>query len=454
LLEVAAAWLSASEVDHVALLHAAWLRPSDIGSVIGIFRMTGTTVFLFVHPNLKGNLNSPFSDWHSEVWSWESFRDWVKARTDDAAVGRLAAEGAISLGAVGLARPTRTLTATTPQDDRVRSAFYNTRPSVRSVKSPWAMARTVRKVLSSLDPALTPDTLSGLAASLSERGYELTTTSSVMSSPQSDRPRLRWSDLRSFIDPRAAIVIAFFSLGLGAKDCARLSIGDVAEDASSVATRRNHIEIPPQARPALRAQRLLRTWAGGGLLDPFLAEHGRGLTPHQIKDLLDKSLRTLGFDLDIRSFDDRLWPSQRWLLGHGLAVHRTRDADAIERADALYGRSPERLCRHGLPNWVEVNGNSLSHSQHLCRSQEPAEVRSHPGYSLHAVETSVDVQRWAVTRYGEPAGQLWSVASPYGLVWLQSMEPILPAIDDVEKAVLQTQLAKHSKAGPQARDIA
>jgi hypothetical protein len=34
------------------------------------------------------------------------------------------------------------------------------------------------------------------------------------------------------------------------------------------------------------------------------------------------------------------------------------------------------------------------------------------------------------------------------------MEPILPSIDEVEKAVLQTQLAKHAKGGPQARDIA
>ena len=36
----------------------------------------------------------------------------------------------------------------------------------------------------------------------------------------------------------------------------------------------------------------------------------------------------------------------------------------------------------------------------------------------------------------------------------QSIDRLRRGIDDVEKAVLQTQLAKHSKAGPQARDIA
>jgi hypothetical protein len=454
LLELAAAWLTASDVDHVVLLHGAWLRPSDIGPIIGFLRMTTTTVFLIVHPTHKGSVNSPFGDWHSEVWSWESFREWAAARTDLAVVESEAVAAEVSLAPVGLARPVHTLAATTPKEDAVRAAFYSTRPSIRSINSPWAMARTVRKLLAQIDPEIAPDTLAGLAAALGERGYELRVSQPLSSIAQSGRRELRWSDLRCFIDPRAAAVIALFSLGLGTKDCARLSMADVAQDATSVTTRRRRIKIPAQARPAFRAQRLLRSWSGAGMADPFLTEQTRGLTPHQIKDLLDKSLRTLRFELDARSFDDCIWPSQRWLLAHGLAVHRTRAADEIERADALYGRSPERLCRHGLPNWVAVNGNSLSHSQHLCRSQEPAEVRPLPGYRIDVIETSDGVQRWAVTCLTQPAGQLWSVATPYGVVWLQSMEPILPAIDEVVKAVLRAQLAKHATPGPKARHIA
>jgi hypothetical protein len=249
--------------------------------------------------------------------------------------------------------------------------------------------------------------------------------------------------LRKFIDPQEAALITLFALGLGAKDCARLTIGDVDATGGSVATNRAAIAIPEPARACLRAQRLMRQWAGGANSDPSLAEHGRGLTHRQIKTHLGNALQQLGFELNIASFDDRIWPSQRWLFERGLAVHRTHAADKIERADALYGRAPKPRCRHRLPNWIAVGERQLTHSHRLCASIEPTDARPpQGGYVVHAVEATEQVQLWAVSEYGQPAGHLWSVETECGLVWLQSMEPQLPPMDGIETALRQMQSGK------------
>jgi hypothetical protein len=103
-----------------------------------------------------------------------------------------------------------------------------------------------------------------------------------------------------------------------------------------------------------------------------------------------------------------------------------------------------RRCRHGLPDTVAVEGVSLSHSQRLClapgpASEVPAEVRpSSAGYAVRTTRRSPLGTVVAVSRFGEPAGELVALETPSGQVWLQVGTGTAPSLEAIAAEIRAT----------------
>lgn len=100
---------------------------------------------------------------------------------------------------------------------------------------------------------------------------------------------------------------------------------------------------------------------------------------------------------------------------------------------------PERRrCRHGLTDGVTIAGTAVSHSQHLCRSVDPSEIRR-GDYRPVEAGTADGATEDAIEHVGEPAGTAWRVATDLGVVWLQSLAPSPPSLTEVATALGGTQ---------------
>jgi hypothetical protein len=278
----------------------------------------------------------------------------------------------------------------------------------------------------------TPEVTEGLSAALDAPGYVLLADESARDGGDGGTG-VTWRDLRRVPDTAAAAALALLAIGHDERSAARMDARDIDRNARCTPLRGGQRAVDAAARPFLIAQRLVVGGAG-----PLLSSPRGDVVPAMVRRMAGEALTELG--IKMQPWDtERLRPTHRCLLQRGLMVRRSRPARNLEQQPRV--SSGPRLCRHGLPGWIEVHGGGVSHSQRLCAAASVEEARpTTEGYEAIQLDSTRTTQRYAIYRDGDPAGELWSVATPRSVVWVQTLQqPVMPA-----KAVMSGVLSAQS----------
>jgi hypothetical protein len=414
-------------IGLIVLLQTRWIPRDVLATLVGLCEAAAIDVAAVVHPD--SDLSSAVRDWRAVRWGWADLRAHVHARQAAHDWTELpAVHQRVPLPALGLRGPSD-IPAAPPTTRAARVAFTAVRRQVGTAPSPGGMASAVRHALLACSPETRTAALDGAAAAAADSGYVLLSDAAT-----SEAELPVWRDLRTIPETGVAAALTLLALGLGTVATARLDVADVSADGAHVRVGQHVLGVPPEARPYVMAQRLVRA----GMRGRYLQRAAEPLTPSGVRRLMIAGAQALGLELDPRDVDDGLTPSQRWLYARHLAVRRTLDADE-PRQSRDEEAVASRRCRHGLTPLIEIGGVTLSHSGRLCASHHPEDVRpTSRGYAVALADELGPVARYAVARAGSPAGSLWRVRGRRGDVWLQSMAadpPSLAAIGAVVAAI-------------------
>ena len=431
--ENAIARLRAHGVHTLVILHGHWLPKPVLDDLVAAAALADLALFVVGHPEDGEDGVAP--DWRTARWGWAELRAWVAGGlpTWRAFASTPERQQRVAFPPLGLRDPLA-ITGRPPTNSMAEATFRSVRERLGIAPPVRYIASIVRQALRSQPPAALDGAREGVAAALAEAGYELLQTGSTTS----DRDR-QWRDLRAIADTTTAATLTLAAIGLDEREAARLRTTDVSPAGDRVTVGSRTIEVPPAARPYLRAQAFVRAGDPGALL--FASGHSVG--PLEVRGQVIEGLRRLGLTLDPRAVDGGISPSQRWLLARGLLVRRTRLADVPRQADER-DEVKTRRCRHGLPGWIAVAASSVSHSQHLCRSRDVEEARPpDAGYRTVAGQTRDGAARYKVMSGEGAAGTLWHLQTPLGELWVQSMGARTPRSGAVRAAVLLSQSGRN-----------
>jgi hypothetical protein len=352
--------------------------------------------------------------WRDAHWGWAELRDAVRARAGLGGVDRAALDSPMPLVGLICPRPVAGNAAATP----VSRAAYDA--VVAGARRGSGRSAALRHVLREVPQADLGAALAGAAAGLGEAGYGIV-------SARVSESRRRWRDLWLTSSTAAAAALVLRACRISDTDAARLRVSDVAVDGSSVATRRRSVPVPAGAMPFLRAQRLV----AGPDARQFLLNVGQPVGSTGVDRLVREGLAALGLEAPSGPRAPDPAPSAAWLLDRGIALR----GDGLRPPPSDRETVSPRRCRHSLPDWIEVGGVHVSHSQRLCRTFDidelaPAgseyaviERRVENGVAVYIVDSS-----WGRATY-------WQVPTPLGPAWLQSRAACVPVAAAVADGV-------------------
>ncbi len=259
-------------------------------------------------------------------------------------------------------------------------------------------ARVVRQTLRSMALSDWPAALAGLAAGLDLVGFRLWTGGSC--GPDA------WARLGGADDTAVAATVVLAATGIAGREAAGVRAGDVAVDGSTATVAGRRLTVPPDARPWLRAQRLVI----GDPTRPFLVADSAPVGPHTAYRMLTAGLAQVGLVASVEEAGFSRSPSTRWPLERGWGSRvawpcRGRRSFRTARVDAA-------MCsRTGL---LWATWRSRTHSGSASRP------RRH-----HSCATTVrfPCSRMAHPMWNSGRGRAFSASPPSVLSARRSAEP-------------------------------
>jgi hypothetical protein len=442
-IENAVVRLRAHRIHTVVAMHSQWLPDRARAPLAGAAAMAGIWLVLVNHEfhparrrdslvsgaGVAGHddhfesaelLSGPgyepdaLDPWRDAQWGWVQLREVVRARAKLGGVDADALDAAIPL--VGLAGP-RPVRGNAAASAHAAAAYDDV---VARCRHGEHAASALRHVLRDLPKTQLEAALVGAAAGLGEAGY------AILRAGVEESIR-RWRDLWRIPDPAAAAALVLRACRISDADGARLRVADIAEDGTLIATRRGTTSVPAGAAPFLRAQRLLAGPDGRA----FLLEAGQAVGSNTVDRLVREGLLALGLEAPGDGHRPVSVPSAAWLLDRGIVIRRDRLRPSLSDRDAI---SPRR-CRHALPDWIEVAGVPVSHSQRLCRTRDMEELA--PAGSPYSLMDRRFENGVAICLVDSPSGPTtyWQIPTPLGPAWLQSRAAVLPVASAVADGV-------------------
>jgi len=440
---VGIARLLAAGIREVVLAQSGWVHDRLVPGLVGSLEHAGITLIVIAHSTWTQTAYHRFDPWLTAEWDWSTFQRWLDGRR---AARMGTAHPFLETTARpqrGIPGPARRLELRSVGADVPGEVLDELRTGLTAAATRAEAAAVVASALGRWKDGLDAF-LPAAVAALDDRGLRL-----VAAAARSLPSASAWRDLRGVPDSTAAAALALSSLGLSADEMIRLRIDSVSLDARAVATGDRTLVVPDAARPFVLAQCYMRAAESGWGHKPLLTvEGGHGCDRRSAQRMVVAAEAHLGWHLDARSLDD-LGDGDRCLRAFGLAVEGEPCAVyELETLDPL----EERRCRHGLPWAVSTDGHVLSHSQLMCRAGAVEDTRRWAaGYHFTPIANTTAACAWAVSQAGHAAGTVWSVASPLGEIWLQSMEANLPSIERVATVVRDVQRRRSFASGHRRR---
>lgn len=424
--ELAFVWLRAHRIDRIVLLHADWLKDGLANELCAFAALASVDLVCAIE---ESGTADAFQAWAGKQISW---LDFVADEERQAAQREILA-----------AEPGRHQLDLLPTSGwlkelrRVEGKAGSREAALVYYEMAWRLERhgvTEREVVSSvvgllrdrLGGAPADAELAAVAAALAQAGWAL--WSDRGSGPAEPPASAAWKVLRDAWYPFLPAIVTLIAARLTPVSIGRLLVRDVAEDGSFVSVDGDVREIPPGGRVYLVAQRLL----AGEPDVPFVAHHGRRPSPRFIATAASATFAGAGLRVETKKLEGPRSADLRWLAEHGFGLRKAAVTGEPIRKD--------RLCAHGLPGCLEIDGVLVGHSQHLCLGPNPEgrPERVRPksyGYSLVEIERTPLGRRIAVSRHGEPAGELVGLTTASGPIWVEVCGPHqLPAIESIRAA--------------------